>query len=120
MSEKAEALGYGIVINVLVVGGAYWYVQPDDKGIGFGFFITFYGLIAALSGLLLQLKGKAINWTIGSLVMIANISNIFILWISIKSWIFSSSNFTIYAVVIISIYGCFIGIKLLYKYLNLP
>jgi hypothetical protein len=121
LSEKSEALIYSIFINGLIIGGTYYYVQPDDKGIGFGLFSAVYGFLSALSGLILHLKKWSSSWSVKCLIMVANLSNLF--WIyqliySLRHSFYENINAISVPLYLFSMYGCFVSIKLLYEYLK--
>ncbi len=116
-SQKSEAFVYSILINGLIIGLVFYYVQPDDKGIGFGLFLMVYGFLASISGLILQLRKWSDTWSIKCLIMLANVTNFFWAYEFIRS-IFNSHygniNFISVPLYLFAFYGCFVSLKILF------
>ncbi len=118
--EKSEALTYSVLINGCIVGFVYYYVQPDDKGIGFGLFLMAYGFLSSISGLLLQLRKWSDTWAIKCLVMLANLTNFF--WVyefarSIFSSFYENINSLSVPLYVFAWYGCYVSFKILYQFI---
>jgi hypothetical protein len=126
--NKLKSLLFAIIINTTIIA-SIWYSRKigeltgihlfyDDTGLRVYLFLLFYGIVASLFGLYLHVRQFKTDWFIFSMVMVANILNLFFVY---SNSVIAFKNPTIMSVIVylLNLYGGFICIKMFLAFTNI-